>query len=193
MACFKWLSATTGTVCSPYKEVRVQASQLSLCHLNCNNNNQWIWFIFALKIVFSTVIIQCLFPLPKTMSKCTFEMSRWLETYLHLIERLYLLGETCWLNEIAGVLEYISLTNCGHGNLTTNGIAVKQNRNFVTLLDALLILSAWCTWWIFILNKARYYIVCPFKQGKTLVSKPYIVDILYRAGSVKLRASGLIH
>lgn len=34
-------------------------------------------------------------------------------------------------------------------------------------------------------NKARYYIVCPFKQGKPLVSKLYnIVDKLCRAVSV---------
>lgn len=86
---------------------------------------------------------------------------------------------------------YITLTNP-----TTNGIAAKQKRKGITLVDALVIPSALSSSWIcLIFNKARYYIVCPFKQGEPLVSKLETVDILYRAGSVKrlLRTSGLIH
>lgn len=50
------------------------------------------------------------------------------------------LSETCGLNQIALILEYTSLTCCRHGDLMTNGIAVKRNREVITLVDALVIL-----------------------------------------------------
>lgn len=62
------------------------------------------------------------------------------------MELLYLLdntlGETCCLNQRAGILEYISLPNCCHGNVTANGAAVKLNRKIITQVDALVIPSA---------------------------------------------------
>lgn len=68
MTCDLSAQSTTGTVCGPYKQVRVQSSHCAILH-----NNQWIEIIFALKILLITVTIQCRFT--KTMNKCTFEIS----------------------------------------------------------------------------------------------------------------------